>query len=63
MDGVEDEGEDQGQEEGRPASQEKVGDGGERNNLVPDLYYIFVSRNGQDSQAGKNYQTRQLINK
>ena len=37
VDGVEDEGDQQGQQEGRPASDEKVSDGAEGNLLVTDL--------------------------
>ena len=47
MDSVEDQGEDQRQDEGQPASQEKVGDGN------TDVQ-ICASHNCQDSQAGKN---------
>ena len=63
MDGVEDKGEDQRQEEGPPASQQKVEDGAEVNILSPDVH-ISSSHNCQDSQAGENIWglTRQLIN-
>ena len=50
MDGVEDGGEDQRQEEGRPASQQE---GGDLNILSPDID-ISSSHNCQDSQAGDN---------
>ena len=50
MDSVEDQGEDQRQDEGQPASQEKVGDG---NTLSPDVQ-ICASHNCQDSQAEDN---------
>ena len=50
MDSVEDQGEDQRQDEGHPASQEKVAD---RNMLSPDVQ-ICASHNCQDSQTGKN---------
>ena len=50
MDSVEDQGEDQRQDEGQPASQEKVAD---RNMLSPDVQ-ISASHNCQDSQAGEN---------
>ena len=50
MDSVEDQGEDQRQDEGQPASQEKVGD---RNTLSLDVQ-ICASHNCQDSQAGDN---------
>ena len=50
MDSVEDQGEDQRQDEGQPAYQEKVGDG---NMLSPDDQ-ICASHNCQDSQAGDN---------
>ena len=50
MDSVEDQGEDQREDEGQPASQEKVGDG---NILSPD-FHICASHNCQDSQAGDN---------
>ena len=50
MDSVEDQGEDQRQDEGHPASQEKVGD----RNIVPPDVQISASHNCQDSQAGKN---------
>ena len=50
MDSVENQGEDQRQDEGQPASQEKVGDG---NTLSPDVQ-ICASHNCQDSQAGDN---------
>ena len=52
MDGVEDEGEDQRQEEGRPASQQKVEDG---NILSPDGHISAIRiSHSQDSQAGEN---------
>ena len=50
MDSVEDQGEDQRQDEGQPASKEKVGDG---NTLSPDVQ-ICASHNCQDSQAEEN---------
>ena len=50
MDSVEDKGEDQRQDEGDPASQEKVGNG---NVLSPDVQ-ISASHYCQDSQTVKN---------
>ena len=50
MDGVEDEGEDQRQEEGPPASQQK---GENLNILSPDIH-ISSSHKSQDSQAAGN---------
>ena len=60
MDGVEDEGEDQRQEEGHPTSQQK----GENLNILSPHVHISSSHNGQDSQAAGNISdlTWQLIN-
>ena len=49
MDGVEDKGEDQRQEEGTPASQQKIEDG---NIPFPD-FHISAFRHSQDRQTGE----------
>ena len=54
MDGVEDKGEDQRQEEGSPASQQEVEDGGEGNIPSPDDHISAMRiSHSQDSQAGE----------
>ena len=53
MDGVEDKGEDQRQEEGSPASLQKV-DGVEGNILSPDVHISAMRMSqSQDGQAGE----------
>ena len=51
MDGVEDERDDQRQEKGHPASDQKVSDGGEWNFLVTDLQLLATPQKSQKSQA------------
>ena len=54
VDGVEDEGEDQRQDEGHPASHKKVEDGAEGNFYSPDVHRWSIIVKSQDSQAREN---------
>ena len=53
MDGVENEGDEEREKEGRPASDEKVSDGAEGNRLVTDLQLLTLTKpqKSQKSQA------------